>query len=446
MTVSDQSGHQQGTLESGLIEKTPIAVPVVRGLTLRSTGVLALSNLLGGVGVASGITVGALLVESLSGTVVAGIGQATTVLGAALTAVPLSRLAVRRGRRVSLSVGYLIAAAGVVLIVLGGNLRLFPMLLAGLLFLGLAQATNLQSRFAATDGVLATRRATAMSVVLWATTVGSVAGPNLTAYGQELGRRLGIEPLTGPYLISLTAFLLSALVIRTLLRPPPQTLPLVEGTVGSAPTLSAFDALRRALGDPRLRLGVTLVVMSQGVMTMVMVMTPLHLQHHGHTVGVTGVIISIHIAGMYLLAPLFGWSVDRFGAPVVAGVGVLTLFAAVGLGIAAAVIPAGTGMFAAALLLLGLGWSACNIAGSAILSSAPTTFRVPLQGGTDAAMNLAAACSAVLAGPLLAWHGFEAVNLSGAVLLLPPAFLLLRYVLRLRRSVDSLPAESELAY
>ena len=58
---------------------------------------LVVSNILGGVGVASGIAVGALLVEQVGGTSVAGLGQAMSVLGAAIAAVPLVAVATRGG-------------------------------------------------------------------------------------------------------------------------------------------------------------------------------------------------------------------------------------------------------------------------------------------------------------------------------------------------------------
>lgn len=65
------------------------------------------------------------------------------------------------------------------------------------------------------------------------------------------------------------------------------------------------------------------------------------------------------------------------------------------------------------------------IAGSALVTlRAPGHVRVALQGATDAGMNYAGAGAAALAGPLLAVGGFEAVNVTAALLLFPAIVLL----------------------
>ncbi|MDO5499780.1 MAG: MFS transporter, partial [Propionibacteriaceae bacterium] len=179
----------------------------------RSLVALVVGNVLGGIGVASGIAVGALLVASMGGTELAGVGQALSVLGAALLAVPLANLAARRGRRRSLALGYAIAASGALIVLLGARFGLLWLLFIGLIGFGAAQATNLQTRYAASELAAPERRATIMSVVIWATTIGSVLGPNLSDLGARLGRRFALPDLAGPYLFSLTGFVLAGLVI-----------------------------------------------------------------------------------------------------------------------------------------------------------------------------------------------------------------------------------------
>ena len=59
------------------------------------------------------------------------------------------------------------------------------------------------------------------------------------------------------------------------------------------------------------------------------------------------------------------------------------------------------------LVLLGLGWSASTVAGSALLTdAAPIADRVRLQGRSDLAMNLAGAVGGALSGPVLAVAGY----------------------------------------
>lgn len=152
----------------------------------RSIGVLIVSNLLGGVGVASGFAVGGLLAQDLGGTSMAGFAQAASTLGAAIAAVPLANVAARHGRRVSLSRGYAFATVGAVVIVAAALTGQIVVMLLGMGLFGIAQAVNLQTRYAGAESVHPAARARALSVVLWATTVGAVAGPNLAAPGDAL--------------------------------------------------------------------------------------------------------------------------------------------------------------------------------------------------------------------------------------------------------------------
>lgn len=395
-------------------------------------GVLVGSNLLAGVGVASGIAVGALLVEDLGATSLAGLGQGLSVLGAAVAAVPLAGLAARRGRRWSLTVGYAVALLGAVLVVSAAVTRLLPVLFVGLLCFGFAQATSLQSRYAAVDGVPPDARGRTMSLVIWSATVGSVAGPNLTALGQRVGEAVGVPGLGGPYLFSVVAFLAAALLVSVAYRARPDAptqpeTPVAASAVATAPTrrVGALEALRWAVERPRARLAVVLVAGAHAVMVMVMVMTPLHMRDDGMSLQVVGVVISLHIAGMYALSPVFGTLVDRWGETRVAALGLGLLTAAVCLGFLSAATGGSRASTAAALLLLGLGWSACTISGAALVSASATDeVRVPLQGATDALMSYAGAGAAALAGPILALGDFRAVNVAGALILVPVALLL----------------------
>ncbi|MDD9207376.1 MFS transporter [Georgenia sp. 10Sc9-8] len=455
------------------------------GVDPRPIGVLLLSNLLGGIGVASGIAVGALLVAKVGGTAMAGLGQAASTLGAAVAAIPLAAMATRLGRRWSLATGYAIATVGAAVILTAAAVSQLLLLMVGLACFGVAQAANLQSRYAAADGTPAASRAKAMSIVVWATTVGSVAGPNLTAVGDAVGVAAGLPRLAGPYLFSLASFAAAGLVLALLYRPPqgapeptgrvarraaptrsaapsgaaarasarapgraPGREPATGGVpagptqraatddergsvadrVGTAQTdraVGALSALRWAAGQPVPRFAVTLITGAHAVMVTVMVMTPLHMQHNGMSLQVVGVVISLHIVGMYALSPVFGWAADRYGAVPTAAFGVGALLAAVVLGFLAAMTGGGGVMTAVALLVLGVGWSAATISASALIAgTAEDAVRVPLQGATDAGMNYAGALAAALAGPLLAVGGFELINAAAALILLPVVLLL----------------------
>ena len=317
------------------------------GTTRQGIGVLVASNILGGVGVASGIAVGALLVEQVGGTSVAGLGQAMSVLGAAVAAVPLVAVATRWGRRWSLTLGYALAVLGGALVVVAALLGWLVLLLLGLGLFGVAQATNLQTRYAASELAPAATRARTMSVVVWVTTIGSVAGPNLTAAGARLGVRLGVPALAGPYLFSVVAFALAGMVLEPLLPPgggcrglrPCRNGRRVTGlrAVGApVHAVGAAGALRWAVRHPVACFAVVLITAAHATMVMVMAMTPLHMHHDGMSLEVVGIVISAHIMGMYALSPVFGWLADRYGALRVAIGGIGIFAAAITLGLVAA--------------------------------------------------------------------------------------------------------------
>jgi len=305
------------------------------------------------------------------------------------------------------------------------------LLLLGLGLFGVAQATNLQTRYAASELAPAATRARTMSIVVWVTTIGSVAGPNLTAAGARLGVGVGVPALAGPYLFSVAAFALAGIVLSLCFRPGtgagvgPERAAAPASVPSSAPVhpVGAAGALRWAARHPVACFAVVLITAAHATMVMVMAMTPLHMHHDGESLEVVGIVISAHILGMYALSPVFGWLTDRYGGlhVVIGGIGIFA--AAIALGLVAAA-GAGLGVTMAALVLLGLGWSASLIASSAMLAGVDSgSVRVPLQGATDALMNYAGAAAAAVAGPVLALGGFRAVNLVALGLLVPAVVL-----------------------
>lgn len=395
--------------------------------------VLIVSQLLAGVGVASGFAVGGLLAEEIAGTVtMAGFGQTASLLGAGIVAIPLARLAARRGRRWALTTGYVLAVAGAGLILLAAVTDLFPILLVGLGAFGAAQASGLQSRFAATEVVKPAFQATAMSIVLWSTTIGSVAGPNLSQLGSDVGTQLGIEPLAGPFLFSLVSFALAALLIGLFLRTPAPG-HLESEAVQKPKTVGLITALKSVRHNPRTMFALVAITGSHMIMVGVMVMTPVHMAHQGLSLDMVGIVISVHILGMYAASPLMGWLTDKIGAGRVIAMGMGIFVVSMVLGATAG--PDDTLMLGAALGVLGLGWSAGLIGGSALLtrSASPET-RVPLQGASDAMMNIAAAASAAFSGVVLAWGGYLALNSLAALVLVP---MIILGVIALRSSRNS---------
>ncbi len=382
-------------------------------------GLLTLNQLLAGIGVATGMALAAILVTDLTGVeAMGGLSQSASVLGAALAAVPLAGLAVRAGRHVALATGYACSVIGAVLVVFAASTGFVPLVFLGLAAFGVGTAAGLQARFAATEVAPPGFEARSMSFVLWATTIGSVAGPLLSSTGDEVGRDAGLPAFVGPFVLSAVVFGVAGLIAAFALRlPRAGHLESDAGESGSDARVTAWAALRAAWSDPRGRLAILAIVCSHTVMVGVMVMTPVHMTGHGLPVALVGVVLSIHIFGMFGASPVMGWLVDRIGAVrvIAMGGGILLLATLLGIfaGDSMAVIPVALG-------LLGLGWSAGLIGGSTLLTTTvPAATRVPLQGATDAAMNIAAATSAALSGVMLGIGGFAGVNVVAILVLVP---------------------------
>ena len=410
----------------------------------RTLGTLVFAQALGGLGITIGIAVAAVLAEQILGSPdLAGLAQTMQVLGAAVASFLLAHLMGRRGRRPGLALGYLLGATGGGLCVLAGVLDSFAVLLVGATLLGSTTAANAQSRYAATDLARPDRRASALSLVVWATTLGAVAGPNLTGAAGGLAEQLGLPRLTGPFLVGLVGMLLSALVIGLFLRPDPllvaREAEVLKGAGTVALTGTKWSRVREVLATrPQVTSGVAALALAHAVMIAVMVMTPLHMHHGGATLEVIGVVVSAHVLGMFALAPVVGWAADRFGRVTVIRAGAMVLFTSLALSGTA---PEGASwQIAGGLFLLGLGWSACTVAASTLLSeAAPLDARTDVQGAADLVMGVVAAAAGVVAGLVMGAVGFAALNVFAALLVtgVLASSVLARRAGRTRRRVAS---------
>lgn len=441
---------------------TSRAEPDQRQVQRRTVALLGSAQLLSGIGTGATVSIGSLLAVDLTGSESwAGSVATMMTLAAALAALPLAALAERRGRRVGLATGLAAALAGAVLIVVSVVSGIFAFLAVGAAGIGVGTAANLQARFAAVDLADPAHRGRSLSAVVWAITIGAVAGPNLIQPGAVVGQALGLPPIAGPFVISAAGLLLATALLIVGLRPDPLLFARRLAAQGqtAAPAAAAGSAaygapgagaaagplagppppggslgsslsrgLRAVRQAPAAILALAAVVGAHAVMVGVMSMTPLHLQalvagpggvHGSHTAGndalvIIGFTISLHIAGMFALSPALGWLTDKVGR-------VQTI--ALGLGtIVSAVLVAGYGQgsaraVAAGLVLLGVGWSAATIASSTLLAeSVDQEERVVVQGVSDMLMGAAGAAGGAVSGLILSWAGYLGLNLAGGVL------------------------------
>ena len=397
-------------------------------LQRRTMRVLVLAQLLGGVGLAAGIAVGALLARDLlDGDALSGVPAAVSTTGGAVAALPLSRLMARRGRRPGLAAGYLTGAAGAGIVLAAAQLRSFPLLVLGMVLFGVGNTSSLLSRYAAADLAAPDRRGRAVSTVLFATAFGAMAGPNLVEPAGALARAWSLPVLAGPFLLSVAAYACAAAVVLTALRPDPL---LASRGPGGQPAVAAApgSAWQAVLHGPALA-GLIAMVGAQFAMVAMMTMTPVHMRTHGHGLGMIGFVISVHIGGMYLFAPVGGYLSDRYGSPRTITLGGGALLAAGLFGVVAS--PSSAVVLTLALFLLGLGWSLSLVGGTTLLTaSVPVDRRVAAQGNADVLVGLAGASGGLGSGLVLALSSFTALGLLTAAV----AALLLAMAARSRRS------------
>jgi MFS family permease len=397
---------------------TDVDLEVVQRHTVRT---LLVSQAVGAVGVTIGVTTSSLLARDISGSeTMAGLAQTFQVLGTAATAYGLARVMGRRGRRVGLVAGYLMGATGAVLAVVAGVIGSMLVLLLGSLLLGATTAVNTGSRYAATDLATEEHRARSLSLVVWASTIGAVAGPNLVGVGGSAGRSLGIPELTGGFAIGAVVLVLTAGWVWWRLRPDPlllaQAAAGVSPTVGPQPRGRSWATFLEVVREvPAVGAAVVAMACAHAAMVTVMIMTPLHMEHGGAHLEVIGLVISIHVAGMFAFSPIVGWAADRFGRSsvlVTGGVVLLVSLALCGLSPEGSSWQITTGLF-----LLGLGWSCATVAASTVIADrTPIAARTDVQGTSDMAMALTAAGGGALAGVIVGVLGYSALAAFAALL------------------------------
>jgi MFS family permease len=358
-------------------------------------------------------TVAALAAPQLTGSrASSGLPSALAVAGTAVAATLLSTLMARRGRRKGIVAGLAIGGVGAAVGLLSLFLGSFALLLVGSVLIGFANSAAQLTRYAAAD-LASGARASALSLVVWGSTIGAVIGPNMVAPSGSLASTLGWDPLAGGLAAALL-FVVAALAVANFgpRAPGAPTAPVEDR---AAPSVRTLSLLRRLLGTVQGRTAVLGLGSGQLVMVLVMTMTPLHLHESGHGLEIVGLVIGAHTVGMFGLAPVSGRLTDRLGAPMVAALG-FALLALAGL-LAALTPPAAGTLLAAPLFLLGVGWSLTFVSGSSMLSGAgPLSERARLQGATDTLVWTVAAISSLSSGFVLDLVGYQLMAILGAAI------------------------------
>jgi MFS family permease len=389
----------------------------------RLIGTLFAGNAIGSTAYIGIATLAALVAEEITGsTGLSGLASTTGTLGVAAGAAGLSWLGYRHGRRPSFVLGYVLAAAGSMLALLSIPADSFLLLLVGMGAMGFGRSVGQLARYAAGDLRASERRAQAISLIVWASTIGAVFGPLLIGPTSAFGVAAGASEFAGPITFAVIGFALAAILMFIGLRPEPMGLAVDEDDAARGGRPAPFGDL---VASPTVQLAIAAIVISQAVMVLVMVMTPIHIRDHDGSLATVGWVMMAHTLGMFAIAPITGRLVDALGPRrmIAAAVGTFIVSCLV----AASAGTAQTPILLVGLFLLGVAWNFGFVAGSTLLQEGhPVPDRVKLQGIADSSAWITAAFAAAISGVIVETTSYATLGVLGALVAVVPFLSLLR--------------------
>ena len=389
--------------------------PVARSVSRRISGTLFVTQSLFGAAQIASFTLIPIVAAQLSGgESLAGLPLTITFLARAASAYPFGWLMDRVGRRSGLSLGYLCMVIGAVISVLAIGWASFPGFCLGAWFAGMGRSASEQTRYVAAEAYPIEQRARVIGLIVFAGTVGAIGGPLIVAPSGELVMTLGLHAYAGPFFMAVVLNAVGVFLTFALLRPDPLVLARRHASTNVLKTADSTErGLREIFADPTVRYATAAMVIGQLVMTLLMVITPLHMNHHDHSTQSISLVIMVHAMGMFGFSSVTGRFIRRWGRHTVIRLGVLALALS---SILTPVSPRFVPM-AAALFLLGYGWNLCFIAGSSLLTDAlAPQEKGRVQGANEMLIAFTASAGSISTGVAFGQGGIIAVGGIGLVL------------------------------
>lgn len=398
-----------------------------RATSIRLTSVIFTTQSLFAASQIAIITLLTIMASELGGSDnLAGIPTSVLTLSHAIAAVPIGLLMGKFGRRMGLSLSYGLSAIGALIgiyAIIQGN---FLLLVMSASVIGLGRAGGQQSRFAVGELFFENERGRWIGIIVFAGTIGAIVGPNMINPGAWIATMIGINPDTGPWVIASIFYGIATLIALFLLYPEPMTIARQIEAQENNNKKKKNEVLDEDAGRttlellklPRVQLAIISMLISQVVMIMLMVMTPLHMDHFGHSRANIAIVISAHTAGMFGFSWLTGYLVDRYGRiPMMVAAAIIMIASAI-------IAPLGTELsfLVIGLFLLGLGWNFGYVAGSSLLSDAlEGKEKTRMQGTNDMLVSGTAALGSFSAGPLFASGGY--ITIAGLAIVVTILFI-----------------------
>ncbi|MBU6423581.1 MAG: MFS transporter [Chloroflexi bacterium] len=377
-------------------------------------------------------TLAAIVIERLLGSMLlAGLGSSVVYVARLLIAFPIGWVMDAFGRKAGLLLGLALLFGGALGVGAAISVRSFPFFLLSLLVFGLGVGAGQQLRTAAADMYLPQRRAEGLGYVLTGAVVGALGGTVLVSVAQLGAPALGADPVALAWLFA-PLVILPSMALVLLVRPDPRTIAadLPRFYTGYRPSaereevmIAAGAGLAAWLRHYPLLVAFLSMFAAQGVMAMLMALTPLVMSHQGQALTMISIAVSLHVIGMYALSVPLGRLTDRIGRRVVIllGLGVA--------GIGAVLVPITPEYWVATLglVLVGVGWSCVNVAVTALIAdTVPVIERGRAIGVVDSAGGLASVALPLLGGPLVQVLGPMSLAALALLLVAAPGVLALR--------------------
>jgi MFS family permease len=312
-----------------------------------------------------------------------------------------------------------------------------------MLIFGMGFNAAQQLRVAAADMFPPRLRAMALGFVATGSLLGLVISPVLMWISEIIASQTGLEAIALPWLMVPTLILVG-MVLVTFVQPDPREIGMhleryypdyTPPPKPDAAQRSAFSARTLWRRTPA-RLAIISNCAGQGNMSIVMVLTSLVLAHHGHSLTAIAFSHMFHSAGMFAFTIPIGWLADRIGRERVMYPGVATTL------IGAIFVTFGAELWSVTLgtFLVGLGWSAANVASTAIIADlSETQHRGRAIGVSDGGAGAMTVLAAAVTGPLVECTSLPAAGAAATLVALVPLLLLAMLQLSRWRRVAPAP-------
>lgn len=386
--------------------------------------VVIFSQIFSGLGLSAGISVGAILAKQIIGDEsLSGLPSMLFTLGSAYFAYLVGKISGNYGRRIGLSTGFLMGSLGSIGVIFAYKINSIFLIMLSLFLYGAGAASNLLSRYAATDLAPDNKKATSISISMVFTTVGVLSGPFILKFINNPLLHMGIKEELSAFILASLGYLISFLIIFIFMRPDP----LLFSIKNNKETKLKVD--KDVLINNNLKRNICMsaivMILVQVIMISIMTMTPLHMKAHHHNLYSINLVIGIHIASMFLPSLFTGQIIDKFGTKTMIIFSSLIFILST---IIAMIAPGDSFiMLLISLSLLGLAWNLGFISGTTMLVKNTSGLnRAKIQGNIDIFIALAGALASGASGYFVFMIGFY--KFLGLFLVLALALLILSFI------------------